>query len=109
MPSIDTFRTGVRFPPPPPKFPYPQRAVKLSQAIYIFMEETRFMNLTDQQIKDLLNDYIQSGLAAEEEFNILIEQKFFFLKNNLRVCLQMKKQKVPINFFYQFLLDATKN
>ena len=34
------------------------------------------MNLTDQQIKDLLNDYIQSGLVAEEEFNILIEKSY---------------------------------
>ena len=32
------------------------------------------MNLTDQQMKDLLSDYIQSGLAAEEEFKILSEK-----------------------------------
>jgi len=34
------------------------------------------MNLTDQQMKDLLDDYIQSGLAAEEEFNILSEKPY---------------------------------
>jgi hypothetical protein len=52
------------------------RAKKLSQAIHIYIEETRSMNLTDQQIKDLLNDYIQSGLAAEEDFNILTEKPY---------------------------------
>ena len=49
------------------------------------IEETRFMNLTDQQIKDLLNDYIQSGLTAEEEFNILIE-KSILRKNFQSTC-----------------------
>ena len=53
-----------------------QRAVKLSQAISIFIVETRSMNLTDQQMKDLLNEYIQSGLAAEERFNILAEKPY---------------------------------
>jgi len=38
------------------------------------MEETRSMNLADQQMKDLLDDYIQSGLASEEEFNSLSEK-----------------------------------
>ena len=49
------------------------------------IEETRFMNLTDQQIKDLLNDYIQSGLTAEKEFNILIE-KSILRKNFQSTC-----------------------
>ena len=52
------------------------RAEKLSQAIQTYIEETRSLNLTDQQIKDLLNDYIQSGLAAEEDFNILTEKPY---------------------------------
>ena len=45
-----------------------QRAVKLSQAVPLYMEETRSMNLIGQQMKDLLNEYIQSELAAEEGF-----------------------------------------
>ena len=53
-----------------------KRAEKLSRAILTYIENSRSMDLTDQQIKDLLNDYIQSGLAAEEQFNILTEKPY---------------------------------